>query len=253
VSPSSLRLASYNIHKSVGLDGRRDPGRIIDVVNQVEADVVVLQEVDRRLGSRPSTIDRHDLDLFTDFQVADLARNDVSLGWHGNAVLVRKGLTIHDVAHIELPGLEPRGAVEVRVGAGDRMISIVGAHLGLLRPFRKAQLARIREHLEAGDIQDSVVLGDFNEWSATAGFEALDGAFDMVSPGKSFHSGRPISCLDRIALGRGVELVDAGVEQGQRARVASDHLPIWGDVVLRRTGRPKHSPARSNAATPGVR
>lgn len=228
-----LRLASYNIRKSVGLDWRRDPGRIIDVVNQLDADVVVLQEVDKRLGSRPSSIARRDLDVHTDFQVANLARNDVSLGWHGNGILVRKGLTIHDVGHIELPGLEPRGAVEVRVATADRIIAIVGVHLGLLRRNRKAQMEHIRAHLELDDISHSAVLGDFNEWSSTGGLDAFEGAFETVSPGKSFHSSRPLACLDRIALGRGIALVDAGVEQGKQARVASDHLPVWGDVALR--------------------
>lgn len=35
-----LRLASYNIHKCVGLDGRRRPERIVDVVNALSADIV---------------------------------------------------------------------------------------------------------------------------------------------------------------------------------------------------------------------
>ena len=47
-----LRLASYNIRKCIGLDRRRDPGRILRVINGLEADVVVLQEADRRMGPR---------------------------------------------------------------------------------------------------------------------------------------------------------------------------------------------------------
>jgi len=43
-----LRLASYNIHKALGTDGRRDPGRVLEVVNALGADVVALQEADRR-------------------------------------------------------------------------------------------------------------------------------------------------------------------------------------------------------------
>ncbi len=58
---------------------------------------------------------------------------------------MRKGLTIHAVDHIELPGLEPRGAVRVEVGTGERNLSVIGAHLGLLRPFRRAQLEKIKK------------------------------------------------------------------------------------------------------------
>ena len=42
-----LTFASYNIHKAVGIDGRRDPERIIAVLREMHADVIALQEADR--------------------------------------------------------------------------------------------------------------------------------------------------------------------------------------------------------------
>jgi len=228
----ALRLASYNIRKSVGLDSRRDPGRILDVLNGLDADVIALQEADKRLGDRPSSIDRQDIEITTDFEVADLAKNGVSLGWHGNAILVRKGLTIQSVAHISLPGLEPRGAVEVRLHHGKNLLKVVGVHLGLLRSYRRAQLQRIKEHVTLGDLGTTVVLGDFNEWSTEDGLEPIQGDFKVVSPGKSFHSAWPFAALDRFALGERIKLLDAGVEQEASAKIASDHLPIWADIAL---------------------
>ena len=227
-----LRVASYNIRKSIGTDRRRDPMRVLDVINRLEADVVALQEVDRRLGNRPTVLARERIAEETDFVVADLARNDVSLGWHGNAVLVKKGLTIHGVSHITLPGFEPRGAVQVDVGNDSARLSLVGAHLGLLRPDRRAQLAAIRAHLADQDLPNSVILGDFNEWSPTKGLEALSGDFDVVSPGKSYHSAYPLAGLDRVALGRRICLLNAGVDESELAKVASDHLPIWGEIEI---------------------
>src|SRR5262249_56817153 len=41
----SLRIATYNIHRCRGLDGRTRPERIADVIRAIEADVVALQEV----------------------------------------------------------------------------------------------------------------------------------------------------------------------------------------------------------------
>ena len=86
-----LRVASYNIRKARGLDQRRNPTRILAVINHLGADVVALQEADRRFGDRPSALCRGLIERETDFQVADLAPNEVSLGWHGNAILIRKG------------------------------------------------------------------------------------------------------------------------------------------------------------------
>ena len=49
-----IKVASYNIHKAVGLDRRRDPERIMAVLREIDADVIALQEVDRRFGTRES-------------------------------------------------------------------------------------------------------------------------------------------------------------------------------------------------------
>ena len=220
-----LRIASYNIRKAKGLDGRRDPGRIVDVLNALGADVVALQEADRRLGDRPTAIPRNLIAQATDFDVVPFARNDVSLGWHGNAVLVRKGVGFSNPVHIALPGVEPRGAVSVKIADGP---VVVGVHLGLLRSSRRQQLERIVSRLT--DQLQAVLIGDMNEWATRRGFEPLEGQFALHSPGRSFHAARPVAALDRVALGKGLELVDAGVDESTLAARASDHLPIWADV-----------------------
>jgi endonuclease/exonuclease/phosphatase family metal-dependent hydrolase len=51
-----IKVASYNIHKAVGLDRRRDHERILRVLLEVDADVVALQEVDRRFGRRMAAL-----------------------------------------------------------------------------------------------------------------------------------------------------------------------------------------------------
>ena len=51
-----MRIASYNIRKAVGLDWRRNPGRIVDVLAEIDADVVVLQEADKRVGARAGVL-----------------------------------------------------------------------------------------------------------------------------------------------------------------------------------------------------
>jgi endonuclease/exonuclease/phosphatase family metal-dependent hydrolase len=219
-----LRIASYNIRKAVGLDRRRDPMRILNVLNTLDADVIALQEVDLRLGPRPSALCRNMIAAETDFEVVPVARNDVSLGWHGNAILVRKGMAYGAVTHIDLPGLEPRGAVRVDLP----QLSVVATHLGLMRRNRVGQLRAIAKAVAGRD--RVVVAGDFNEWSPHKGLEVL-AEFDVHAPGHSFHAARPIAALDRIAVSRGMTVRDAGVMQTGFARHASDHLPIWAEVV----------------------
>lgn len=234
-----FRLASYNIRKARGLDGRRSPERILDILNHLRADVVVLQEADLRLGARPTALPHRLIETETDFRIVPVARNDVSLGWHGNAVLVSRSLKVRRVERLALPGIEPRGAVRVDVdlGAG---LSIVATHLGLLRRDRQAQLQAIEQITAAAP--EALIAGDFNEWSAARGFEPLRARFEVHAPGRSFHARRPIAALDRVAMTAGLHLLDAGVEQGPLARRASDHLPVWVDVALSRSPRPVQIP-----------
>ncbi len=228
-----VRLLSYNIRKAVGLDGRRHPGRIMDVINQSDADIVLLQEADRRLGPRPAALQHRLIEDASDYEVVPLAPNDVSLGWHGNAILVRKGLTVHRTDRLELPGLEPRGAVLAEISTPEcAPVTIVGAHLGLLRPWRRRQLGRIAATLAGPDVTHSIVGGDFNEWSETQGLEELAASHSIISPGKSFHANRPLAALDRIAHGAAIGADGAGVDQSPIARISSDHLPIWADLHL---------------------
>lgn len=221
-----MKLASYNIRKAVGLDRRRDPVRVLEVINTIGADVIVLQEADKRLGPRPTALPRQLIADHTDYEPVALARSPVSIGWHGNAILVRKGMQVGEPQHIPLPGLEPRGAVSAVI---EGRLRVVGVHLGLMRRNRHGQLRQIRAAIAHCD-RPTAVMGDFNEWSPHAGLEEFHGTFEMHAPGKSFHASRPMAALDRIGLSPGLTLQGGGVVETRLARVASDHLPVWVEI-----------------------
>ena len=228
-----MRVASYNIRKARGMDQKRSPERILEVVSRLGADVVVLQEADLRLGPRPTALPRDLIERETDYHVAPLAENDVSLGWHGNAMLVRKGYELGEIGRYDLPGLEPRGAVSALMTGGGEPLRIVGVHLGLLRPSRRLQLEMIRNVLDDDHTHRTVIAGDFNEWSARHASEPLAPVFSMAPTRPSFPANFPVATLDRIIHGPGLRLVDTGVGDCADARTASDHLPIWAEFAAR--------------------
>ncbi|KAA9009464.1 endonuclease/exonuclease/phosphatase family protein [Histidinibacterium aquaticum] len=221
----ALRVVSYNIRKAVGLDWRRSPARVLRVLNELDPDVALLQEADKRLGARPTALPREMIARETSLEVVDLAVGRGGIGWHGNAVLVRRSLPIEGRMRLELPGLEPRGAVLVRVAG----LWIVGTHLGLLRRWRHLQMATILRHL-GPMTKNALVAGDFNEWSPARGFEPWEDRLHVVAPGPSFHASRPVASLDRFAHGNAVRILDHGVAERSLAGVASDHLPVWASV-----------------------
>jgi len=227
-----MRVLSYNIRKAVGLDGRRNPERVMGVIADSGADVVILQEADRRLGPRPSAIPRHLIDRHSAYDAVDLGGTDVSLGWHGNAVLVKPGVAVHGLRRLTLPGLEPRGAVlvEVEVARLGRVV-LVGAHLALLRRWRRLQMLAIRAHLEAADLPRTIIAGDFNDWAPDSGQEPFGAGLSVVTPGRSFHAAYPVAALDRFVHGTDLAVTGSGVIRHGAARRASDHLPVWAEFA----------------------
>ena len=145
------------------------------------------------------------------------------------AVLLRRGIEPREGHGIALPGLEPRGALLVEAEAASGPLRVIAVHLGLRRRDRVRQIAAIRAALAARAPMPTVVMGDFNEWSRLKGLEGL-GGYEVLAPGRSFHTLHPLGHLDRIALGEGIAARDAGVADTALARRASDHLPVWADV-----------------------
>ncbi|MEM7075000.1 MAG: endonuclease/exonuclease/phosphatase family protein [Pseudomonadota bacterium] len=226
----TLRLLSYNIRKARGTDLRRRPARVLEVINRSGADIVLLQEADLRLGARPTALPRDMIAADTDLHVAHLAGMPESLGWHGNALLLRREMSVSHSQRLHLPGLEPRGAILCEIATPDGVLIVVGVHLALLRPWRRRQISAILSQLDDVQIRRSVIAGDFNEWSRQAGLEGLAATHEVHAPGKTFPATRPIAALDRIALGQHLRLEGAGVETSALARSSSDHLPIWADI-----------------------
>ena len=236
-----LRVASYNIRKAVGRDRRRDPDRIIDVLAEVDADVIALQEADRRFGSRASVLSRDAL-AHAGWHPVPLAERPQSLGWHGNALLVRGGAEIVDLARVDLPTLEPRGAVRADIAIGGRRVRIAGMHLDLSGFKRRDQLRRVLAHMgECEGHCPTILMGDFNEWlprrGALRAFGSPDtfGDWQVLAPGKSYPAGRPLGTLDRIVVSDHWQVRGTGVHASDRARWGSDHLPVYAELHLPKT------------------
>lgn len=225
----SIKVASYNMRKGIGADRRRSPERILEVLREVDADVIALQEADRRFGARAGVLPLGLLAEHSDWKAVGVGVRAASMGWHGNAILVRKSVAIVDCEPIHLPALEPRGAVSADVAIGGLTLRIVGMHLDLSGLWRRKQAAAVMAHVDASThAHPAVLMGDLNEWTANGGcLRDFARDYRFAATGPSFHARRPVGRLDRIMVSPQLRIADCGVHMSATARKASDHLPIW--------------------------
>jgi endonuclease/exonuclease/phosphatase family metal-dependent hydrolase len=248
----TITVASYNMHRAIGLDGRRDPHRVLKVLQEIDADVVALQEADKRIGGRGSTVPHELIDSHGLYKPVHLGVrhwrplektrrhaekllkvNTRNIGWHGNAILVKRHIGVLDCAALDLPTLEPRGAVMAELLIGDRPVRVVGMHLDLSGLWRKRQMRAILDSIDSRPQKmPTVLMGDTNEWRTAAGcLRALNGEFHIAPTGPSFHARHPVAPLDRIIVHKDLSIEAAGVHMSPAARRASDHLPIWARLT----------------------
>ncbi len=221
-------FASYNIHKCVGVDGRFDPGRIATVIGEIGADVMAIQEADKRFGDREGLLDLEAIERDTGLVPVPVDNSHNGHGWHGNLLLVREAM-VGGAQQINLPGHEPRGALVVDVDLPHGPVRVVAAHLGLLRQARLSQVATLVSVARQDTDHPIVLMGDFNEWRRR-GRSALQGlapGFGPVESGvPSFPAYFPVLPLDRIVARPHALLGPMSVHDTALARRASDHLPV---------------------------
>ena len=252
-SAPTITLASYNMRKAVGLDRKRDPHRVLKVLQEIDADIIALQEADKRVGGRGSAVPHELIDSQGMYKpvhlgvrhkrMFDKARRHTdrllkvdtrNIGWHGNAILVKRHIGVLDCAALDLPTLEPRGAVIAELLIDDKPLRVVGMHLDLSGLWRKRQMRAILDAIASRTQKmPTVLMGDTNEWRTFAGcLRELEPEFHIAPTGPSFHARHPVAALDRIIVHKDLNVVAAGVHMSPAARRASDHLPIWARVSV---------------------
>jgi endonuclease/exonuclease/phosphatase family metal-dependent hydrolase len=245
---TSIVVASYNIHRGVGLDRRRDLDRIAGVIGELDPDAVGLQEV--VCGKGGDHVDQAAYLASTlGMQLVMGETRPMGDGTYGNAVLTRLpvlGFERFDLSH---PAREPRGCLRVDLAVNGGAVHLFNCHFGLAFRERRHQV-----HLLSGLIRSTgldgprIVMGDFNEWHrgpVTRRFRR-EFASPMRRVRRTHPSVLPIFPLDRIYWDAELQGEECRVHRSRRARLASDHLPI----VVRLQARPAQArlPARATHA-----
>lgn len=230
-----LKLVSYNIHSGIGTDGRFDLHRVGEVLREIDADVIALQEVGDFSGKTPSSQHPEDLAQFLGLHMA-YGPNVIRDGRrYGNAVLSRLPILKSRNYDLSVEAKEPRGALrcDIDLGAG-RPLHVFCLHLGLSVGERRRQEALL---LSADILRDAVrtdpvvVCGDFNYWWFGAVPSLVRGAIHdaaglLRQRDRTYHSKFPMLRLDRIFVDEGVRPLELHAHRSELSQLASDHLPL---------------------------
>jgi endonuclease/exonuclease/phosphatase family metal-dependent hydrolase len=229
---SRVKVATYNVHRWTGMNGRKtpDPARAGFVISELDADVVALQEVLRPDdGPCPLAAIADALGMHLTFAVTRQHR----LGQLGNAILSRFPMTAISVIDISFSRLERRGALAVQFNGELGHLGVVATHLSLVDRTRQLQVQSLLRHpqLQSGP---SVLLGDMNAWRQCKATQQLNDTMERHNNRdwpSTFPAAAPVLALDRVYAHR-AKVLSVDTHDTPASRRASDHLPVIARVEL---------------------
>lgn len=232
-SKTELRVATYNVHRCIGRDGVQDVARCFRVIEELDADIIGLQEVDGNMQAetRQELLEQAKVGGYIVEHGVTLRRSDAEFG---NALLSRiRGVqfALHDIS---VPGAEPRGVISASlVPRGHPPVRILVTHFGRRFRERRIQARRVASLVGSASSGTTVLMGDFNEWRPFAfSIRIFRDIFGNVPAPRSFPSGRALLSLDRIWVFPSGALRRIEAHRSVLARGASDHLPIVARISL---------------------
>jgi len=235
---TDVRIATYNVHRCRGMDRRVAPARIVEVLRDVEADVIALQEV---IGAGPAAAGQ-----------AEEIGAGLGMGWvmncvrtlrqhqFGNVVLSRHPIVHHSQYDLSWRTCEPRACqrVDLEIAPG-RTLHVYNVHLGTAVLERRYQAPRLASYVHDRRVTGpKIILGDFNEWMRGLATSLLSEKLNSVDLRNFLKRKRtypglfPILHLDHIYYAGKIEVVGIELPRTRLSLVASDHLPLVADVRI---------------------
>lgn len=242
-----MRLVTYNVHRCVGMDRNLDLERIVGVIAELDPDIVCLQELDvgraRTGGVDQARTIADRLSMSVRFHPAMMVEAEE----YGDAILTRLPERLVRAGALPtlrgIPGLEPRGAIWIRLDVDGVELNVLTTHLGLVPREQRLQAAALagRDWLGHPDCSGPTLLaGDFNATSITRPYQILtrnhadcQRALGLRPTIKTFPSGFPAIRIDHVFVSRHIEVTAVRAPFSPLSRMASDHLPLMVDFEVR--------------------
>ena len=236
---ADVRVVTYNIHRSRGLDRRTRPQRIAAVLESLAPDIVALQEVIGPGLSGPGHAEEIGAALGMGWVMA--STRELRRHQYGNVVLSRFPIKEHTQLDLSWKTCEARCSQRVSVDLGDvGLLHVYNVHLGTALLERRFQAPRLAAWVHDRRVTGpKLVLGDFNEWGrglvADILAERLQSVdlFPYLKRRRTYPGFFPVLHLDHIYFEGDIEVRHVQLPRTRLALVASDHLPLVADIRVK--------------------
>lgn len=237
-----MRVLSYNIHKGFGGQDRRYRlDRIVQVIQESEADLVCLQEVDinvrrSRFDDQPAILAEKCAAVDSLYQLNVPAQN----GGYGNLILSRFPFQASAHISLRLKRKKPRGAQVVKVTTPKGDLILVNWHLSLTNGQRIWQANHLLHNETFQQMADGlpvIIVGDTNDWLNQLEHHVFNRfEYQQITspPGmfRSFPGWLPVNALDKAFYRGPLQIGTTHLLRNRLTRAASDHLPLAIDFEL---------------------
>lgn len=232
-----LRIVTYNIHRSRGMDRLTRPARIADVLRGLDADVIALQEV---IGAGPSG-GGHIEEIGAGLGMGWVMAPTRHLRSHlfGNVILSRFPIVEHTQHDLSWQACEERCMQRADVDVNGRLLHVYNVHLGTAILERRYQAQRLATLVADRHVTGpKIILGDFNEWMRGLTTTLLSTKLKSVDLSQYMKRRRtypglfPVLHLDHIYYDGELEIDHIEVLRSRRALMASDHVPLVADIRI---------------------
>ncbi len=233
-----FKIMTYNIHHGMGIDKRLDLYRIAEVIDNSNADIIGLNEVDKLFSKRSDYEDQVDwlakqLKMESAFGPSLSLKSDKSTTerQYGNALLSRYSI-VNQKNHLFnfMPGLiEGRSMLETTIRIKDKLVQVYVTHLSLNPLLHRRQTDFIIKRYQ-NNSHPMILMGDCNMRPRSTAWNKITNELQDVwrvvgdGNGYTYPSLQPRFRLDYIFVSPKIRVIAADIVT--KIPKASDHLPL---------------------------
>lgn len=233
-----LRVMQYNIHFGVGIDGVYNIYRLIGVLKNADADIIILNESDKYYSSRSNNMYMGEY-IAKQLGMNFIHRSSIIIPAPpapdrevGNVVLTKAKIEHVETKFFSVGDQWPRVITKSKIEFDDGRILYLGmTHFGLTEQGRLVQAREAVDFMADVDDYPVLIAGDMNDYPDSPAIAVLKyaytDAFASIPDANTFPANNPTNRIDYIWGNDRITFRNNGrVIETE----ASDHRPIIIDV-----------------------